>query len=113
MVPRTYLGLALATALGGEPSFAVAAEPASIALVVGAVAATLAGLVLVVVRRRGSVADAADQQRSSEATDQAVSAALTRRMVNRGRLRVDDEVLSGSSSAPSARASRRPGPRAD
>ena len=113
MVPPLFLGLALATALGGVSSFAVAAEPASIALAVGAVAATLAGVVLLVARRRGSAAGAADQQRSSEATDQAVSAALTRRMVNRGRLRVDDEVLTGSSSAPSARAARRSGKRSD
>jgi hypothetical protein len=117
MVPRMFLALALATALGGVPSFAAAAteaidgEPPSnaavMALAVGAAAVALAGLVLLVARRRGSASDMADRERSTEATDQVVSAALTRRTLSRGRLRLDDDVIAGSPRAASPEATER------
>lgn len=117
MVPRMFLVLALTTALGGAPlsaagpTDAVAGEPptnaAVVTLAVGAAAVTLAGIVLLVARRRGSASNAADQERSSEATDQVVRAALTRRTLNRGRLRLDDDVMAGSPPAPSPESTER------
>jgi len=124
MFHRAILVLALATALSGVPSMAsapadgAAAEPAfdgtTVTVAAGLAAVAIGGIVLLVARRRGAgrqMSSAA--QRRAEAIEENVTAALTRRTLHRGRLRLDDEVMSGSRRAPSpasrARAKRRPG----
>ena len=124
MWPRAILILALATALSGVPSMAsaspdgAAAEPSldgnAVRLAAGAAAVTIGGIVLVAARRReagGQTPSAAE--RRAEATAEKVSAALTRRTLHRGRLRIDDDVVAGSRPAPSrdsmSRAKRRTG----
>lgn len=122
MLSRAILVLALATALSGVPSMAsapaegAAAEPAldgtAVTVAAGVAAVTIGGVVLLVTRRRGAgrqVSPAA--QRRAEAIEENVTAALTRRTLHRGRLRLDDEVMSGAHRAPApssrARAKRR------
>ncbi len=109
---RAILILAFATALRGVPSMAsasvdgAAAEPSldgtTVTLAAGAAAVTIGGIALVVARRRGAgvhVSSAAE--RRAEATAEKVTAALTRRTLHRGRLRIDDDVVAGSRRAPS------------
>ena len=124
MLARTILVLALAMALRGVPSVSsapadgAAAEPSldgtTVTVAAGVAAVTIGGIVLLVTRRRGTgrqMSPAA--QRRAEAIEEDVTAALTRRTLHRGRLRLDDEVMSGSRRAPSpatrARAKRRSG----
>lgn len=122
MLSPTILVLALATALSGVPSMAsapadgAAAEPSldgtTVTVAAGVAAVTIGGIVLLVTRRRGAgrqMSPAA--QRRAEAIEESVTAALTRRTLHRGRLRLDDEVMSGARRAPApssrARAKRR------
>ena len=123
MLPRATLVLALATALSGVPSMASAAadgataEPTldgtTVTVAAGIAAVTIGGVVLLVARRRGTgrqMSSAA--QRRAAAIEESVTAALTRRTLHRGRLRFDDEVMSGSRRAAPperARARRRSG----
>ena len=124
MLPHAILVLALATALSGVPSMAsapadgAAAEPSldgtTVTVAAGLAAVTIGGIVLLFTRRRGAgrqMSPAA--QRRADAIEENVTAALTRRTLHRGRLRFDDEVMSGSRRAPSpasrARAKRRSG----
>lgn len=113
MLPHVILVLALATALSGVPSMAsatadgAAAEPAldgtTVTVAAGLAAVTIGGIVLLVTRRRGAgrqMSPAA--QRRAEAIEENVTAALTRRTLHRGRLRLDDEVMSGPRRAPSS-----------
>lgn len=95
-----------------------AAEPAfdgtTVTVAAGLAAVAIGGIVLLVARRRGAGRQMSiAAQRRAEAIEENVSAALTRRTLHRGRLRLDDEVMSGSRRAPSpasrARAKRRPG----
>jgi len=88
-MPRPILMIA---ALAG----ATAPDPGVITLVAGAVAATVAGIVLLVARRRASGTGMTGEERAVEATDQVVNAALARRTLSRGRLRFDDDVMAGS-----------------
>lgn len=105
MRSRTLLALGLATALRGVPSFASAAdatapEPetldgAVVPIVAGATAISVAGIVLLVARSRRPGADlaaTAAAERAIEAADDEVTAALQRRTLRRGRMRVDDEA---------------------
>jgi len=111
MLPRAILVLALAMALRGVPSMAsgpadgAAAEPSldgtSVTVGAGVAAVTIGGIVLLVTRRRGAgrqMSPAA--QRRADAIEENVTAALTRRTLHRGRLRLDDEVMSGARRAP-------------
>jgi len=124
MLARTILVLALAMALRGVPSVSSAPADGAVAessldgttvtVAAGVAAVTVGGLVLLAARRRGTgrrTSPAA--QRRAEAIEENVTAALTRRTLHRGRLRLDDEVMSGAGRAPSpvsrARAKRRPG----
>jgi membrane protein implicated in regulation of membrane protease activity len=122
MLTPAILVLAFATALSGVPSMAsatadgAAAEPSldgtTVTVAAGLAAVTIGGIVLLVTRRRGTgrrLSPAA--QRRAEAIEENVTAALTRRTLHRGRLRLDDEVMSGAHRAPApasrARAKRR------
>ena len=124
MLPTAILVLTLATALSGVPSMAsasvdgAAVEPSldgtTVTVAAGVAAVTIGGIVLLVARRRGAgrqMSSAA--QRRAEAIQENVTAALTRRTLHRGRLRFDDEVMSGPRRAPSpksrVRAKRRSG----
>lgn len=122
MLPTAILVLALATALSGVPSMAsapanaAAAEPSlddtTVTVAAGVAAVTIGGIVLLVTRRRsGGRQMSLAAQRRAEAIEENVTAALTRRTLHRGRLRLDDEVMSGSRRAPTpastARAKRR------
>ena len=118
MGTRAILALALATALRGVPSIASAAvegaasEPAldgtAITLAAGAAAVTVGGVVMVVARRRYPTGEmATEAERRLEATEEKVAAALTRRTLNRGRLRFDDDVVAGSRRIPSAESTAR------
>lgn len=124
MWPRAILILALATALRGVPSMAsasadgAAAEPSldgtAVTLAAGAAAVTIGGIVLVVARRRGAGRQTPTAaERRAEATEEKVTAALRRRTLHRGRLRIDHDVVAGSRPAPSrdsmSRAKRRTG----
>jgi hypothetical protein len=104
MRSRILLALGLATALRGVPSFASAAgatapEPsprdgAVVPIVAGAAAISVAGIVLLVSRSRRPGTDpsaTAEAERAIEAADDKVTAALQRRTLRRGRMRVDDE----------------------
>ena len=117
MLSPAILVLALATALSGVPSMAsapadgAAGEPSldgtTVTVAAGVAAVTIGGIVLLVTRRRGAgrqLSPAA--QRRAEAIEENVTAALTRRTLHRGRLRLDDEVMSGArqAAAPSSRA---------
>ncbi len=121
MLSPAILVLAFATALSGVPSMASAADGAAaepsldgttVTVAAGVAAVTIGGIVLLVTRRRGAgrqMSPAA--QRRAEAIEEYVTAALTRRTLHRGRLRLDDEVMSGSRRPPPvasrARAKRR------
>ena len=107
MLSPAILVLALATALSGVPSVALAQadgaaaesqlDGTTITVAAGLAALTIGGIVLLVTRRRGAgrrMSPAA--QRQADAIEENVTAALTRRTLNRGRLRLDDEVMSGS-----------------
>ena len=52
--------------------------------------------------RRDNSTSQHSAQRRAEAIEENVTAALTRRTLHRGRLRLDDEVMSGSRRAPTA-----------
>lgn len=103
MRSRILLAVGLATALGGVPSFASAADGtvpeqgpldgSAVPIVVGAAAISLAGIVMLVTRRRGPRGElaATAAERAIEAADDEVTAALQRRTLRRGRMRVDDE----------------------
>lgn len=104
MRSRFLLALGLAAALRGVPSFASAAdatvpEPspldgAVVPIVAGAAAISVAGIVLLVARSRRPGADpaaTAAAERAIEAADDGVTAALQRRTLRRGRMRVDDD----------------------
>ena len=102
--------MAWATADGAaaEPSL----DGTTVTVAAGLAAVTIGGIVLLVTRRRGTgrqLSPAA--QRRAEAIEENVTAALTRRTLHRGRLRLDDEVMSGSRRPPpaasGARAKRR------
>lgn len=104
MMSGSLLLLALATVLRGVSSLmspladGAVPEPAFlggafVVLAAGAAVTALVGTVLVVARRHGSAAEA---ERRIEATDQQVAAALKRRTLNRGRVRLDDEQPAGS-----------------
>jgi hypothetical protein len=121
MWPLILLTQALATVLGGVPSFAsgltdgtvpaqaLVVDATVIMLAAGAVTVAVAGVVLVVARRRGPGSEMAiaAAERQIEATDEKVAAALQRRTLNRGRVRFDDELTSGARTAPSDDASPR------
>ena len=123
MLSPAILVLALATALSGVPSMASAPadgaaaelslDGTTVTVAGGLAAVTIGGIVLLVTRRRGRRQMSPAAQRQAEAIEENVTAALTRRTLHRGRLRLDDEVMSGSRRAPSrvskARAKRRPG----
>ena len=107
MRSRVVLAIALATVLRGVPSFASASEAAvpdpspwegaTIPLVAGAVTATLAGTVLLVAaRRRTSSGSAAGTAAALGATEDEVAAALQRRTLRRGRVRIEDEPPAGA-----------------
>lgn len=117
MLSPAILVLALATALSGVPSMAsapadgAAAEPSldgtTVTVAAGLAAVTIGGIVLLVTRRRGAgrrISPAA--QRRAEAIEENVTAALTRRTLHRGRLPLDEKVMSGSrrALAPTSRA---------
>ncbi|MGH2417047.1 MAG: hypothetical protein ACRDFY_01810 [Candidatus Limnocylindria bacterium] len=103
MRSRVLLAIAVATVLRGVPSFASAAEVAipdpspwegaAIPLAAGAATATLAGVVLLLAARRRTASGSADGTAAAiDATeDEAVAAALQRRAVRRGRVRIEDE----------------------
>ena len=104
MRSRIVLALGLAMALRGVPSFASAADVtvpdpgtldgAVVPIVAGAAAISVAGIVLLVTRSRRPGADlaaTAAAERAIEAADDEVTAALQRRTLRRGRIRVDDE----------------------
>ena len=117
MLPPANLVVALATALSGVPSMASAAaaggaaeaspDATAVTLAAAAAAVAIGGLVLLAIRRRGA------GNRMSTATAEKVTAVLTRRTLHRGRLRFDDEVMSGSRQVPArarrTRAKRRTG----
>ena len=111
MLARTILVLALAMALRGVPSVSsgtadgAAAEPSldgtTVTVAAGLAAVTIGGIVLLVTRRRGAgrQMSPAAQRRAAD-IEENVTAALTRRTLHRGRLRLDDEVMSGPGRAP-------------
>lgn len=105
MRSRILLALLLATALRGAPSFASAADATAPEpgtqdgavgpIVAGAAAISVAGIVLLVARSRrpgAGLAATAAAERAIEAADDEVTAALQRRTLRRGRMRVDDEA---------------------
>ena len=117
MLSPALLVLAFATALGGVPSMALASadggaaesslDGTTVTVAAGLAAVTIGGLVLLATRRRGTgrrLSPAA--QRRADAIEENVTAALTRRTLHRGRLRLDDEVMSGARRAAPAPASR-------
>ena len=110
MPPPILLILALTTVLRGVPSLAsglsaaTVPEPAFVVdatvIMTGAAAVTvvLVGVALAISRRRrpGSQVAIEAAERRSEATDEKVAAALQRRTLSRGRLRIDDDLMSGA-----------------
>jgi hypothetical protein len=105
MDSRSLLAFGLTTALGGVPSFASAARSAvgeasaldgGVApIVAGAVAISVAGIVLLVRRRQSAAPDApgTPAERSiKDAGDEAITAALRARTLRRGRMRLDDDA---------------------
>lgn len=105
MRSRSLVALGLATALGGVPSFASAADaalpdpspldPMAVLIAAGAASAALAAGVVLVARRRGPSAEQGGSTtaaaRAIEEADEELTAALRRRTLRRGRIRVDDE----------------------
>jgi hypothetical protein len=110
MRSRSLIALGLATALGGVPSFASAADaalpgasavdPMAVLIAVGAASAALAAGIVLAARRRRPPAEpgggATEAARAIEAADDEVTAALQRRTLRRGRIRVDDELAAGN-----------------
>jgi membrane protein implicated in regulation of membrane protease activity len=117
MRSRIILVVALASLLGAAPAFASAGADATVpppawdgpvlpitAVVV--VAVTLAVVALLLTRRR----DAGPQVASAaaERAEDHVAAALQRRTLRRGRLRLDDEAMRDAGETPAAAAPARP-----
>ena len=101
---RALLQLGLATALGGVPSLASAADASSsqpagldgviIAIAAGAIAASVAGIALFMARRRepGPGLDRTAAERAIAAEEDTITAALQRRTLRRGRMLVDEDT---------------------
>jgi hypothetical protein len=104
---RHLLAFGIATALGGVPSFASAAEsavPESSALevevvpIVAAVAVVSVAGTLLLMRRRqrpGTEPATAAERATRAADDEAITAALQARTLRRGRMRLDDDAGDG------------------